>query len=127
MSTQNITKTMVNAVDLTSMSSYVFPETVQQNFLAPQSTYKLLAYLSSLSNNQNLIMCETRSGEYSVALAINPTSKVTTIDRWNLLQEFPNSIPSIPNLTIIIDDVMTIDGLNKYKDLIHSMYPASTH
>lgn len=120
MSIQNITKTMVNAVDLTSMSGYVFPETVQQNFLAPQSTYKLLAYLSSLSNNQNLIMCETRSGEYSVALAINPTNKVTTIDRWNLLQEFPNSIPSIPNLTIIIDDVMTIDGLNKYKDLILS-------
>jgi len=120
MSTQNITKTMVNSVDLTSMSGYVFQETVQQNFLAPQSTYKLLAYLASLSNDQKLIMCETRSGEHSVALSINPTNKVTTVDRWNLLPEFPNSIPSIPNLTIIIDDIMTIEGLNKYKSLILS-------
>ena len=119
MSTQNITKTMVNAMDLTSMSSYVFQDTVQY-FLAPQSTYKLLAYLSSLSNNQNFLMCETRSGEYSVALAINTTNKVTTIDRWNLLQDFPNSIPSIPNLSIIIDDVITTEGLNKYRDLILS-------
>ena len=120
MSTQNITKTMVNAVDLTSMSGYVCPDTVQQNFLAPQSTYKLLAYLSSLSNDQNLIMCETRTGEYAAALSINLTNKVTTIDRWNLLTEFPNSISSIPNLTIIIDNIMTIEGLNKYKDLILS-------
>jgi hypothetical protein len=119
MSTQNITKTMVNAMDLTSMSSYVFQDTVQY-FLASQSTYKLLAYLSSVSNDQNLLMCETRSGEYAVAFAINLTSKVTTIDRWNLLQDFPNSIPSIPNLTIVIDDITTIEGLNKYKDLILS-------
>ena len=88
MSIQNITKTMVNAVDLTSMSGYVFPETVQQNFLAPQSTYKLLDYLSSLSNNQNLIMCETRSGEYSVALAINPTNKVTTISLQSIILSY---------------------------------------
>ena len=39
---------MVNAMDLTSMSSYVSQDTVQ-DFLAPQSTYKLLAYLASLS------------------------------------------------------------------------------
>ena len=117
MSTQNITKTMVNAMDLTSMSSYVFQDTVQ-DFLAPQSTYKLLAYLASVSNDQNLMMCETRYGDHSAALSINPTNKLLTFDRWNLLPEFPNSIPSIPNLIVMIDNIMTLDGLNKYKDHI---------
>ena len=119
MSTQNITRTMVNSVDLTPMSSYVFQETVQY-FLAPQSTYKLLGYLSSLSDNQTFVMCETRSGEHSAALLLNSTNKLYTFDRWNLLTEFPNSIPSIPNLIIMIDDIITLDGLNKYKDLILS-------
>ena len=33
MSIQNITKTMVDAVDLTSISDYICTDTVQQNFL----------------------------------------------------------------------------------------------
>ena len=93
---------------------------LSQDFYKSQGNqhYKLLAYLSSLFNNINIIEIGTHFGESAIALSYNKNNIVYTFD---IIDKISQEKKQIDNVKFIIDDVMTnIETRDKWKEIILS-------
>jgi hypothetical protein len=79
--------------------------------------YRLLAYISTLFNNVNIIEIGTHTGESSLALSYNKNNTIYTFDIIDKISQDKK----VDNIKFIIDDIMTnIDSRNRWKDIILS-------
>jgi hypothetical protein len=80
--------------------------------------YMLLAYLSTLFNNKNIIEIGTHLGESAIALSYNKNNVIYTFD---ILDNVSKEKKQVENIKFIIDDVMTdYKTRDKWKELILS-------
>ena len=80
--------------------------------------YQLLAYLSSLFNNVDIIEIGTHLGESAVALSYNKNNTIYTFD---IIDKISNEKKEINNIKFIIDDIMTnFETREKWKEIILS-------
>lgn len=80
--------------------------------------YQLLAYLSSLFNNANIIEIGTHVGESAVALSYNKNNTIYTFD---IIDKVSSEKKEINNIHFIIDDIMTsVESRNKWKEIVLS-------
>jgi predicted O-methyltransferase YrrM len=87
-------------------------------YMAPGNQhYKLLAYLSSLFNNVNIVEIGTHLGESALALSYNKNNTIYTFD----IVDKVSQEKKIDNIKFIIDDIINnIESRNKWKDIILS-------
>jgi FkbM family methyltransferase len=80
--------------------------------------YKLLAYISTLFNNINIIEIGTHVGESAIALSYNENN---TVYKFDIINKISEDKKSQNNINYIIDDIMRNDeSRNKWKDIILS-------
>jgi len=71
--------------------------------------YKLLGYLSTLSDNAEIFDIGTCLGYSALALAHNPTNKVLSFDITRI-----GSLPSADNIKYYLENVLTPEGKEKW-------------
>lgn len=79
--------------------------------------YKLLSFLSTLFEGQNLIDIGTHMGASASAMSFNKNNKVHTFDVMDKLLNNEGSPKSLNNVSFYLDDLMELP-LVKHKDLI---------
>lgn len=104
----------INSIDLTDLSKLITNTEHRGYFLgkAGQEHYKLIAYMSTMFENSNLLDIGTNRGCSSLAMSYNSSNKVHSFDLHELkeLSEWPE------NITYYIDNILKPE----YKDLILS-------
>lgn len=104
----------INSIDLTDFSKLITNNEYRGYFLgnAGKEHYKLIAYMSSMFENSNLLDIGTNRGSSALAMSYNPLNNVHSFDLYELkeLSSWPE------NITYYIDDVLKTE----YKDLIFS-------
>lgn len=104
----------INGLDLTQLSNLIKNNEHRGYFLekAGVEHYKLIAYMSTMFENSNLIDIGTYKGNSSLAMSYNSSNKVHSFD-LNELKDL-HGLPI--NVTYYIDDVLG----ETYRDLILS-------
>ena len=85
-----------------------------------QQHYKLLAYLSTLVNNSNIIDIGTHKGASSTALSYNPSNTIYTFDIENRISDDFNSPKSIKNIVFNYSNIFLHDVRESWKEKILS-------
>jgi hypothetical protein len=104
----------INSIDLTDLSKLIKNDEHRGYFLgnAGKEHYKLIAYMSSMFENSNLLDIGTNRGCSSLAMGYNSLNNVHSFD----LHELKELSYWSKNITYYIDDVLKPE----YKDLIFS-------
>lgn len=104
----------INGIDLTQLSNLIKNNEHRGYFLgkAGQEHYKLIAYISSMFENSNLIDIGTYKGNSSLAMSYNSSNKIHSFDLTNSIDLYELPI----NVTYYIDNILE----ESYKDLILS-------
>jgi len=108
-------------IDALPFESYCAKELFNQNdakefFDKPgQQHYRLLAYISTLYNNQNIIDIGTHRGSSSMALAYNKTNTIHTFD---IQDKVYDGIKDVNNITFHNEDLFDRTIFDKWKDVI---------
>ena len=102
----------INSIDLTQLSNLIKNNEHRGYFLekAGIEHYKLIAYISTMFDNSNLIDVGTYKGNSALAMSYNSSNKVHSFD----LKDFIDLHGLPVNLTHYIDNVLN----ENYKDLI---------
>ena len=104
----------INSIDLTQLSNLIKNNEHRGYFLekAGIEHYKLIAYISTMFDNSNLIDVGTYKGNSALAMSYNSSNKVHSFD----LKDFIDLHRLPVNLTHYIDNILN----ENYKDLILS-------
>ena len=104
----------INSIDLTQLSNLIKNNEHRGYFLekAGIEHYKLIAYISTMFDNSNLIDVGTYKGNSALAMSYNSSNKVHSFD----LKDFIDLHGLPVNLTHYIDNILN----ENYKDLILS-------
>jgi hypothetical protein len=102
----------INSINLTELSKLIKNNEHRGYFLekAGVDHYKLIAYMSSMFENSNLLDIGTYKGNSSLAMSYNSSNKVHSFD----LNDSKDLFTSPTNVTYYIDNVLK----DKYRDLI---------
>ena len=104
----------INSIDLTQLSNLIKNNEHRGYFLekAGIEHYKLIAYISTMFDNSNLIDVGTYKGNSALAMSYNSSNRVHSFD----LKDFIDLHGLPVNLTHYIDNILN----ENYKDLILS-------
>lgn len=92
----NIDLNKIPSMDLNHLTQYLGNAEYKSYFLsaAGREHYRLLAYFSTIFNNQILLDIGTNRGTSSVAMAYNPTNKIISYDLEDVL-ELSSRLPNV--------------------------------
>ena len=79
--------------------------------------YRLLSYISTLYNNENIIDIGTHRGSSSLALSYNKSNTIYTFD---IIDKVNQSIKDITNISFQIEDIFDRTVFDKWKEIILS-------
>jgi hypothetical protein len=84
----NVDLDKIPSMDLSHLTKHLLNQEYKSYFLSPagREHYKLLAYFSTIFNNQIILDIGTNRGTSSIAMSYNPTNKVISYDLVNILE-----------------------------------------
>ena len=115
-----INKDSINSINFDSYySQYILNSDDKLEFFDKpgQQHYRLLSYISTLYNNQNIIDIGTHRGSSSFALSYNKTNTIYTFD---IIDKVNNNIKGINNIKFQIEDIFDKNNFEKWENIILS-------
>ena len=115
-----INKEKLHTIDFDNYySRYSFNPDDKKEFFdnAGKQHYRLLSYMSTLYNGQNIIDIGTHRGSSSLALSYNKTNTIYTFD---IVDNVNESIKNTNNIKLHIEDIFDRTVFEKWKDIILS-------